>query len=76
MKKRIVAVAAVALLGGCESAPTISAEPSVPSLDGGVIFGSGHRSGSDSTGTSATSTTSENATTQEERGGVILGSRN
>lgn len=76
MTKRIVAVAAVALLAGCDSAPTITAEASVPSLDGGVIFGSGHRSGSDSTSITSTTGENEDATTQTERGGVIFGSGN
>jgi hypothetical protein len=78
MTKRIMAVMAIALLAGCDSAPTISAGAAGPLHDGGVVFGSGHRSGSgsDTTGTSTTSATgeNENATTQEERGGVVFGS--
>lgn len=71
MTRRIVAVAAIALMGGCDSTPTSSVENLGALHSGGVIFGSGHRS--DST---TTSTTSENdeATAQEERGGVIFGS--
>jgi uncharacterized protein YcfL len=71
MRKRVAAVVAVTLLVGCESTPTISAEVEGPSLDGGVIFGSGHRSDSTSASTASQST---DATTQEERGGVIFGS--
>lgn len=55
---------------GCDSSPTIPAEAARPFHDGGVIFGSGHRSYSDSTNAG---TQSNDATTQE-RGGVIFGS--
>jgi len=71
--KQLIAAAVVAVtlaLAGCESSPTITAEVAGPLHDGGVIFGSGHRSSSDST---STSTQSTDATTQE-RGGVIFGS--
>lgn len=76
MKKRIAAVLSVVLLAGCEAAPTINASGAGESRDGGVIFGSGNRAGSDSTGTTTTSATGENtnATTGDGRGGLILGS--
>ena len=73
MTKRIAAVLGVLVLAGCEAAPTISAEGVGESQDGGVIFGSGNRAGSDSTGTNNTTTTS----TEDGRGGgVIFGSGN
>jgi hypothetical protein len=76
MRKRVVAVLATVVLAGCEGAPTISADGVGESRDGGVIFGSGNRS--DSTGTSTTTSAGENtsATTEDGRGGVILGSGN
>lgn len=79
MRKRIVVLATAAALGvgACDSAPTISAEGVSGSRDGGVIFGSGNRSGSDSTNASATSNgENADATTEESRGGVVLGSGN
>lgn len=79
MRKRIVAVLALVVLAGCEATPTISVEGVGGLQDGGVIFGSGNRAGSDSTGTSTTSATGENtgATTSDDgRGGVIFGSGN
>jgi hypothetical protein len=78
MKKRIV-LATAALLGmaACDSAPTISADGTTGSLDGGVIFGSGNRSGSDSTSAAAASNgENADATTEEGRGGVVFGSGN
>lgn len=71
MKTRLAAVLGMGLLAGCEAAgPTISAEAAGPALDGGVMFGSGHRSGSDST------TTQSDAATQATSGGVMFGSGN
>jgi hypothetical protein len=78
MKKRVAAVLVLVCVAGCEGTPTISADGVRGSQDGGVIFGSGNRSGSDSTGTTTTST-GENtgATTSDDgRGGVIFGSGN
>jgi hypothetical protein len=67
MRKRVAAVIGLAFVAGCESvAPTLSVEAAGPSLDGGVVFGSGHRSDSTTTG-------NNNATTQES-GGVVFGS--
>ena len=71
MKKRFAVMLGMGLMAGCGgSSPTITAEASGPALDGGVIFGSGHRSDSTST-----TTQNNNATTQAS-GGVIFGSGN
>lgn len=67
MRKCVSVVLGLALLAGCEAAaPTSSAEVEGPSLDGGVMFGSGHSSGSDST--------SQNSTATQENGGGMFGS--
>lgn len=72
MKKRVAAVLGLALLAGCEAgSPTMNAEVAGPAFDGGVMFGSGHRSGDS---TSTTTTQSGNADTQQQSGGVMFGS--
>jgi hypothetical protein len=65
----------LAVVAGCDTDTTISADAAAVSLNGGVIFGSGHRSDNDTTSTSTSSTTeSADTTTQTGRGGVIFGS--
>lgn len=79
MRKPIVAVLALMALAGCDAAPTISVEGIDGSQDGGVIFGSGNRAGSDSTTITTTTATGENTdatTSNDGRGGVIFGSGN
>lgn len=72
MKTRMAAIVGGALmLAGCGTHPTISAEAAAPAQDGGVMFGSGHRSGTDSDSTSTGQ--NDNAPVQTE-GGVIFGS--
>lgn len=72
MNKRFAAVLGLGLLAGCSvESPTASAEAGAASLNGGVMFGSGHRSDSDST---STGNENSNATTQDASGGVMFGS--
>lgn len=61
---------AVAACGDQPAGPS-SVAPAAASYDGGLMLGSGHRSGSDSTGTQTTATTSSDST---GRGGLMLGS--
>lgn len=72
MNKRFAVVLGLGLLAGCGvESPTASAEAGDASLNGGVMFGSGHRSDSDST---AAADENNDATTQEASGGVMFGS--
>jgi hypothetical protein len=77
MKNARIAIVALAVLGGCAELPTDSkaGPPEVggPSFDGGLVFGSGNRSQTDSTQTQTSSTTSTDST---GRGGLVFGSGN
>lgn len=70
MKIRHIAAALCALtLAACGTAPTaISPDSATIARDGGLVVGSGHRSGEDST----TTTKSEPATQVD--GGLVVGS--
>lgn len=62
-----IALALVVVVAGCSKADNVVAPPAGPSLDGGWGYGSGGRSGADTTGGSGTAQ-------QQGTGGVGLGS--
>lgn len=76
MKIRIalpVALVLAVAITACGDQPTASTvAPAAASYDGGLMLGSGHRSGSDSTGT--TTTTQFTSSDSTNRGGLMLGS--
>lgn len=71
MNKRLAILLGMGLLAGCGGeSPMASAEAAGASLSGGVMFGSGHKSDSDST---SVDPQSSGAGTQSS-GGVMFGS--
>jgi hypothetical protein len=71
MNKRFAVLLGMGLLAGCGGeSPTATAEAAGASLTGGVIFGSGHKSDSDSTSIAPQGSTADT----QSSGGVMFGS--